>query len=270
MRKLIVSCTTTKERLNFLFYMLESLKKQSLKPDMLFLNISREAYLNDDGIKEIPSWLNESFIKINWVRNTGSYRKLLPAIEKVNDNDIFVTADDDVLYGPNWLKSLVELAGKYPDHIVCARARQIKKNIFGVCQNYANWRIATSKNHGLWLLPIGCGGILYRKYLLDLNFLTDPIFKKIAPINDDLWFRMASLRKKVSVIVSPEIDSESVFLLHKKGLQEFNLNYKDRNIFQKLLEKSIRPVRDWLGINNTKNDYVWSKIIKGQSEFLKR
>lgn len=85
MRKLIISCTTTNERLRFLYYMLESLKKQILQPDVIYINISEEPYLLDSGITEIPDWLaNNEIVKINFVENTGSYNKLNPLFKQNN------------------------------------------------------------------------------------------------------------------------------------------------------------------------------------------
>ena len=264
-RKIIVSCTTTKNRIDLLFYMIESLKKQTLMPDVLCINVSSEPYLLDDGITELPDWLNQDFIKVNWVKNTGPYRKLLPIIQEVNKDDFIITSDDDILYSPNWLKSLVELADKYPNHIVCARARDIKKNIFGNWQSYYNWdRILHTEKGGL-ILPTGGGGVVYRKPLIDLEFLLDPVFQKLAPTTDDLWFRMASMRKNIPVYVCPEIDRENVYLKHDKGLEQINFNKKKnsyKKIFKNRNKKSnpIKKIKAWMGINNTKNDRAWAVI----------
>jgi glycosyltransferase involved in cell wall biosynthesis len=245
-----------------LFYMIESIKKQKIMPDVLYVNISEGSYLSDEGISEIPEWLNQDFISINRTENFGSYRKLLPVIKKAKDNDLIITADDDILYGPNWIKSLVELAEKYPHHIVCARAREMKKNIFGRWQNYSRWNLISSAKDGMLILPTGVGGAVYRKHLLDLDFLLDPGFKKLAPTTDDLWFRMASLRRNVPVFVCPEIDMESIYLKHSTGLEQINFNKKASIFFQKVFNNTIGVFKDWIGLDATKNDHSWSKILE--------
>lgn len=261
-RKIIVSCTTTSDRMDMLFYVIESIKKQILMPNILYINISSEAYLNDAGIKILPDWLNQDFINVNWVENTGPYRKLIPLIDKVENNDIIVTVDDDVLYGPGWLQSLVELADTHPDHIICARARNMKKNTFGKWQSYSNWKSIRNSTNGRLILPIGCGGILYRKRLLDNKFLLDPqSFMQLAPTSDDLWYRMASLRMNTPVYACPQIDQGSVYLLHNRGLEQENRNLQD-NFFQKIIKMTTGKILGWLGFSLTNNDHAWSRITK--------
>ena len=104
--KVIVSLTSTFERSHLLFYTIQSILKQAVKPDVTLVNLSENSYLSDSGFKTIPDWLNNPYIKINLVENTGSYRKLLPVLDFARDNDAIITADDDILYGVNWLKNL--------------------------------------------------------------------------------------------------------------------------------------------------------------------
>jgi hypothetical protein len=269
-RKIIISCTTTSDRMDMLFYVIESIKKQSLTPNLLYINISSEAYLNDDGIKNLPNWLNQDFINVNWVENAGPYRKLIPVIDKIGDNDIVVTIDDDVLYGPGWLQSLVALADTFSDHIICARARNMKKNIFGKWQSYFNWEPVQSAAEGRLVLPIGCGGVLYRKKLLDNDFLVDSLnFMRLAPASDDLWYKMASLRMNTSVYVSPQIDKDSIYLQHHKGLEQENRNLQD-NFFQKIIKMTTGKILGWLGFSLTNNDHAWSKITKYSKRTMNR
>ena len=259
----ILSCTTTSERIHIFYYTAQSILRQTLKPNKIFLNISKNPYLDDKGIKKIPSWLHDSNININVVDNTGSYRKLLPIINYISDDDLVVTADDDVLYHSLWLEKLIHYAKNYPHYIICSRARKIRKNIFGLYQNYNNWNYSSTKNIGYWLLPIGCGGIVYRKRLLDLDILLDPKYKEIAPTNDDLWFRVSSMKLGVNVVVVPEIDQENIYLKHKKGLDRYNIyQYKKDKIIGKLYFKIYNKIASYLGINLSKNDIAWDEIQK--------
>ncbi|MFO7839797.1 MAG: glycosyltransferase [Desulfosalsimonadaceae bacterium] len=260
-RSIIISCTTTKNRIELLFYMIESLKKQALMPDMVYVNISSAPSLATEGIARLPAWLDKEFIKINRVKDMGPYTKLLPVIEMVEDNDLIVTADDDILYHPTWLQSLVELADTHPDHIICARARNIKKNIFGKWQGYYNWDRICRTKEGMSILPTGAGGVVYRKALLDVEFLMDLTAQDIAPTTDDLWFRMASLRKKVPVYVCPEIDQKSIYLKHNKGLEQINFNRKKNSYYRDNKKNNpIKKMRAWIGIKTTRNDKAWSRI----------
>lgn len=257
----IVSCTTTKNRLPLLYYMIKSIKKQSLKPDVLYVNLSPIKDLLNNIQDNVPDLFEQDFIQINWTEDVGSYRKLIPIIEKAGTEDLIITADDDILYGLHWLERLVNLAEEYPNNIVCARARNIKKNFFGNWQNYSRWDIVSTPKEGMYILPTGCGGVVYRKHLLDLDFLFDPAFKRLAPSTDDLWFRMATLRKNVPVLVCPEIDRGSIYLKHSEGLDQVNFNKKTLSFFQKVKKNSVGLFKDWIGLNATQNDHSWSQIV---------
>lgn len=271
--KFILSCTTTFERKELFYYTFISLCKQSLKPDLFLINISEDAYLSDSGFDELPSWLqktDQSFIKVNWVKNTGPYRKLIPAIDYAGDDDVIVTADDDVLYHEDWLKELIAASKQNPDSIIAGRTRKIKKNIFGNWQNYNNWSNMKSNDKSLSNLPIGCDGVLYRKKLLDLEFLLDNSYLKICPKTDDLWFKFSSLRKQTPILCAYKVSLGNIHLKHNKGLQEFNLvsNGVNNRFFNKFISlpffrhfyKIILLVMDYLGINRSNNDKNWDLI----------
>lgn len=266
-RKIIVSCTTTDKRLQLLYYTLISLSNQRLKPDMIFVNLSKEPYLGDDGIDTLPPWFDEFGVSINWVENTGSFRKLLPIFEKnlANDQDLVITIDDDVLYGENWLEDLVDQNDKHWDAIVCTRGRKIKKNIFGRWENYAKWNLVTKETEGLDILPTGVGGIVYKKSLIDVEFLLDNKFKEVASTTDDLWFKMASYRKHTPVVVCPQINSQNIYLQHQLGLEQINFNKKTNYIY-KVYNKAFGWIVDWFGVNRTKNDICWDAICKYSSD----
>jgi len=245
--------------------MLISLKKQSLQPDIIYVNISKEPYLFDDGIQELPDWLetNDKVI-INFVENTGSYRKLIPLFEQrlVSNNDLIITADDDILYGENWLKNLVKESDNYPDAIICSRARKMTKNIFGNYTNYSMWNLIGKSKKQKNILPTNGAGTIFKKSFLDLSFLLNKEYLDIAPTTDDLWFKMASMTKNVEVLVCPYIDRDNIYLKHSSGLDSINFHYYKKNFIKRIYNKTIGKVLDYFGIARTKNDLAWKKIIK--------
>lgn len=105
--KVILSCTTTYERSEIFVYCFQSLLKQTFTPDVFLINLSKDAYMQDEGFSQIPDWLKDERVKVNWVENTGSYRKLLPALEYAGEEDIIITVDDDVIYSKTYWKILL-------------------------------------------------------------------------------------------------------------------------------------------------------------------
>lgn len=260
--KTILSCTTTAGRLKIFYYCYQSLLKQSFKPNLFIVNIANEEF-GEEGDFNIPDWLNKDDITLNLVPDIGPYKKLIPTLEFANDEDLIITSDDDVIYSENWLHDLVEKAKLFPDSIICGRARMMRKNIFGNWQNYENWKICTSEFKSKHLLPIGVAGVVYRKRLLDIDFLLNNDFMKIAPGTDDLWFKMASLRANNNVYVVPLIESNNMDINHKIGLGIKN-NIKKKSLKTRILlfNKVWNRIANYLGVNQTTNDINWDSIIK--------
>lgn len=264
--QLAVSLTSIDSRAGILRYCIDSLVRQALPPDVIYLNLSREAYLLDDGISEAPRWLSEpgyQNVKLNWVDNDGPYRKLLPAMALSADDDLVVTVDDDQIYAENWLGKLVDAAMKYPDHVICGRAQRPKKNIFSGYQSYPNWDVVERSFRGADLIPTGNAGILYRKSLLDLDFLFDENRLTIAPTSDDLWVREASFRMSCPVLVVGGLANDRFRFRGGKSLASTNTKlgrFKGRvrrGITNNFL---VRKPALYLGLVKTNNDLSYLKI----------
>lgn len=266
---IIVSLTSTSNRLDILRFTLLSLLEQNLKADKIVLNLSKEAYLLDDGIIELPQSIQDfehQGIEINWVENTGPYRKLLPVLSNANDDDLIITCDDDVIYGKDWLKNLIESALANPNKIVCGRARKPVYNIFNKLQSYLRWPLVAENTSGLDLVPIGIAGVVYRKNLLDLDFIFNTDFKTVAPKQDDLWFKTAGSIKNTKILVAVGANNFVYPIETNVALSVTNAGHSgskaSSNIFLKLLHKVILKIKVYLGFSVCGNDAVWKNITQ--------
>lgn len=257
--KVFVGVTTTNKRLDLFFYAFQSLVRQNFEGYTVVVNLSKEAYLFDDGIDSIPDWMCGDNVQVNFVENTGSYRKLLPLIATAGEDDLIVTADDDVLYSENWLPRLVSEAIEHPDSIVCGGARRISRNIFGRLQNYSGWPLCTAPETAMDLVPVGVFGVVYRKRLVDLGFITDIAYKVRAPTADDLWFRIASMRKNTPAHVTPEAAQDSAGIKHRMGLDQANMHQKkeSRGFIARAGTQLKLELYNYLGLAPSKNDLAW-------------
>lgn len=259
MNRIVVSCTTASHRIAGLYYMLESLRWQTLVPDAVVLNISSEPHLYDEGIRTVPDWMSRFDVAVQWVPNTGPYRKLLPTLDCVEPDDIVVTVDDDVIVGADWLESLVTHALENKDSIVAARARAMTRTILGGWRNYSEWSLVRRCSKSAEIVPIGCSGTVYRKRLLDINFITDPAYLGLAPTADDLWLKMGSYIRGVPVVVDPRIDTRSMHLVQGVGLKTVNLE-QGAGIAGKIRRNTLGAAKGKLGLNESENDRSWDRI----------
>jgi hypothetical protein len=262
--KVIVGVTTTKARLDLFFYSFQSLRRQSLSSFRIVVSLSREPYLFDEGIDAVPDWMAGENVQVDFVQNSGPYRKLLPQIARMDDDDMLVTADDDIIYSEHWLKRLVSSAQENPDCIVCCRARNVMKNLLGRYQNYSHWDVCLTPQRGPNLLPTCGAGAVFRKRLLDLRFLSDEAYLKIAPTADDIWYRIASLRTRTDVFVDPDIDKENGYIRHFVGLERVNLYQLTQGLAsrRRLLLRLTNRFRNYFGISSSGNDRAWKRSLE--------
>ena len=100
---IVVSLTTTPDKINQIQPVLKSIYRQSIKPDRIYLNIPREFNI-------IPNWLKtDSKIIINKTNNYGSATKLITTLEKERDpNTIIITVNDDHIYPKHMVRDLAK------------------------------------------------------------------------------------------------------------------------------------------------------------------
>lgn len=270
--------TSTAGRLAVLRYTLLSLLEQSTAFDRVVLNLSREPYLQDEGVEEVPQWLrdlqDEGRVEVCWTENTGPYRKLLPALERFGDDALVVTCDDDVIYGADWLGKLLEHAGRHPETIICGHARVPVRNAFGRLQSYVHWpRVTTDEGYPV-LLPIGVAGVVYRKRLLDYEFLVWPEFLKVAPRQDDLWFKEASARRGTLVRVAPGADAEVQPIRTRQALSARNAAARFRSgwggSLVPFVERASYRLMAYAGLAVSENDRVLRAVRDASREFENR
>ena len=269
MKNIIISLTTIYSRIDIARYTIESLVRQSGVQGynyIIILNLSKKSYLLDKGITSIPVWLNghkEDALEVNWVENTGSYRKLLPVIDRIQDDDMVITVDDDVIYGHNWLCRLMEAVRDHSDKIICGTAKKPVYNIIHSNQSYINWVSAEPGESGLNLIPIGVGSVAYRKAFFDLPFLLDPRFKNLAPTTDDIWFKAASALKKTHVYVAPGVMDEVHKIKTSTSLFDNNRNNaqsQSNNFALAFINKITNKTKAYLGAPLGYNDTSVSNI----------
>jgi hypothetical protein len=117
---------------------------------------------------------------------------------------------------------------------------------------------------GAYLLPTCGAGAAFRKKLLDLEFLTDEAYIECAPTGDDIWFRLASIRKDTGVYVDPEIDEGNGYIRHPMGLEQVNLHRPKRKhrLYQRIIAMLTTKFANYFGVPLAKNDLIWKRALK--------
>ncbi|VUZ22687.1 Uncharacterised protein [uncultured Comamonas sp.] len=234
--EIFITLTTISDRLSRLLPVLESLHKQTLRPQKIYLNISEEAYLLDKGIRKddprLASFIKLPLLEINWTKNTGPFRKIIPFMEsffsenKTKDK-IFITVDDDTLYPDYFIQTLYD---KYLEHdsVIAFRGRYITANSSGI-NPYSNWElgktVATMNN-----LPTGKDGILYSTKFFTRDFVDINAALELTPTADDLWIKWhCGLNGVKSVILNPEASTSDY---KSFPVVDYSAEYRDVSLFK--------------------------------------
>jgi hypothetical protein len=204
-----ISLTSIYNTQGYLFNTLQTVLTQSRKPDKIFLYLSEEPYILDDGFKNkeithtglVELLHNNSLIDVRWVKNIGSFRKLLPLLKEKWEEDCFIiTIDDDTLYHEDLIFNLLNDYNKYKCVIGYRGFTPHVKNI----QHFDYSMRGPVKRLNLHNFLMGKGGILYKPQFFHNTgnlIFNDELYLKICNKQDDVWFYTVRILNKVECFV---------------------------------------------------------------------
>jgi len=197
--ELIVSLTTFPERIGTVALCLDSLLRQSLKPDRLILWLSESNELGRPVISQasLPADLCRLIprgLEIRWCKDIRSFRKIVPTL-RAHPTALIVTADDDIFYPRHWLKALYDAYQAEPQYVHCHRAHLMQYDATGAPMPYNQWQMMAHGYQGpsFDLFPTGVGGVLYAPRHLHAEMLNESAFLALCPKADDVWLKAMSV-----------------------------------------------------------------------------
>ncbi|ADO49248.1 glycosyltransferase [[Enterobacter] lignolyticus] len=224
-----INLTTTKSRLYLCSQTVWSLANQSVPVDKIVVWVSREAYLSDEGIREEPAWAEKirksgTNVVFEWVKNTGPYRKLFPALHAAMPDDILIYADDDAIYNEQWTESLLnDFYQHNQQYVVAARVRKIVKKKNNLLDTYRKFPlIRTSGVVDSDYIITGLGGVVLKKSHIKQTYLNNEDYLTVCPRADDIWISKLFLLSQASVYVSAQTIQYVRELEHDYGLSRVN------------------------------------------------
>lgn len=185
---LIVNLTSFPPRFRTLHLTLESLLQQDVAPDRLILWI---AHSDMAALPRRVTELTARGLEIRACDDLRSYKKLVPALDAF-PGSFLATADDDVYYPPEWLRTLADGVEPEVPTIICHRVNRIAYAEDGSLKPYRQWaddvQDVAARRPSTDLVPIGVGGVLYPPNCLASETSRADLFGTLAPQGDDLWF----------------------------------------------------------------------------------
>jgi hypothetical protein len=213
----IVSLTSYPPRFATLHKTIASILQQSIQPKRLCL------WIAENDISSLPrkvKLLAKFGLEIIPTHDIKSFKKFIPCFLE-NENEVIVTADDDVYYPKDWLRTLYAYHLKSPDNIICHRARQITVTQDGSINSYNLWPYITEEMASIFVFPIGNGGVLYPPDSFHPDIGREEVFSKICKYGDDIWFKAMSLHK---MTICKKINYYHKNFRHVRNSQKTTLN----------------------------------------------
>ena len=189
----IVSLTSFPARINNVHLVVESLLRQTVKPDRIILWLSKNQFDSELKLPKKLLSLKKHGLEIE-IRDGDlrSYKKYWYVLKEI-PNSNFVIVDDDIFYPSFLLHDLIETAKKYQGHVCANRCTYISEN-----HRYSDWKGVKGKGDFgdcVNIMPTGCGGVYYPANSLSDDALHSELFEDYCKDADDIWLNCMAFIK---------------------------------------------------------------------------
>lgn len=143
----IVTMTSWLGRINNVVNVLKTVLNQTVMPDKIFLNLSKEEFKDATLPAELITFIKDNpIITLNWVDgpNTKPFKKIFPILNYLNDDDIIINIDDDMLLPEAFIESRLRDFKKYKTCISGIQSKPINGYAGGLLPEVRHWMGAGS------------------------------------------------------------------------------------------------------------------------------
>jgi hypothetical protein len=221
--KYVVSLTSFPERINDVWITIETLMRQSFKPDVLVLWLAESQFPERKLPIELTEMVNRG-LTIKFCDDIRSYKKYFYAFSEYPSANI-ITVDDDGYYPFNTIESLVLLHNVFP-YSICANRAHLITFINKEIAPYKKWKhnFKSAKLPTHLLMPTGFGGVLYPPGSLHPDAFNKELFQKLATHADDLWLKIAAILNGTKVATTQSFNKDFVTVNKTQIIKLVNLN----------------------------------------------
>jgi len=224
-KRVVVSLSTLPSRIKNLDKVIESIFKNKIKPDLIYINIPKYSKREKKEYNVPENLKNIERVKINIIdKDYGPITKLYPTLLKeIEPDTIIICIDDDKIYDKNLIKHLLSVSKRYEEDCICVSG-----------WNYLNL--------GFYALPVSIpinnvvrnvkilqcyNGVLYKRRFFEDDF-KDIIKCKECLTTDDILISKYLKYKNIKIKSVPynfkheDIENEGGFKLGNINIQNNN------------------------------------------------
>ena len=215
--KYIVSLTSFPARINEVWICIDSLMRQTFKPDKIILWLA-DSQFPDRVLPESLRKYEKKGLSICWCDDLRSYKKFFYTIQEYPEDNI-ITVDDDIYYPSDMLENLVNLNFKYPNCVCANRVHLMTFDKNGELKSYRNWihNYRGLNLPSLKLFVTGIGGVLYPPHCFVKDIINIQKAREICPLADDVWLNFCALSKETRIIGSNKYNKDFICVGHTQN-----------------------------------------------------
>ena len=222
--RIIVTLTSFPVRTPRLWLVIETILRQTVKPDMIVLWLSLKQYQGWDDVPKSLKRLQSRGLTIRLVQEDyRSHKKYYYCLGAYPDDHI-ITIDDDIIYDTHLVERLLQEHIANPNAVIANKTHRIGFDTDGNILPYNQWERDIFDGHDLF--AVGAGGTFYPAHCMDDMASDIDLAMKLTPTGDDIWLN-AMLRLKHTKIIHASyhfIEQLSVLNLNNVELLTVNAN----------------------------------------------
>ena len=184
----IVSLTSFPARINNLWIVVESLLRQSVRPQRIMIWLSKEQFTDKSVPRNLKS-LEARGVEIKLVDGDIRSHKKYYYIFKERPNSKILLADDDIIYPSDMVERLLTIYDSSPHRkkIAHVYGYEMKYNSDGELKPYDSWGACYKPTEGYNLFFGSGGGTLLKPSDLYADVINVETARLLAPQADDVW-----------------------------------------------------------------------------------
>ncbi len=198
-QKVIISLTSFPKRIDTVWLTIETLLRQSVKPDKVILWLAASQF---DGLESLPESLlrlQKRGLTIRFCDDLRSHKKYYYALQEYSE-DLVILADDDLFYPRDTVKRLLKMHQQWPEDICCISAQVISPDFTSMPSQWRNPKPEEHNwQHSNQLQVFTGGGTLIPPHTLDSNVFDQTAIKELCPYADDLWISFMAHRHRTRI-----------------------------------------------------------------------
>lgn len=197
-QRIIVSLTSYPRRIGTVWITIETLMRQSIKPDEIILWLAKEQFKNLDELPQELREQQERGLTIRFCDDLRSHKKYYYVLQEYPE-DIVILVDDDMFYPHDTIKKLYCLHRKRPNDICCITSQIISPSFSSPPSLWKNPDL-NEKIEGSERAQIFTGsGSLFIPGALSEEVFDKELLMKFCPYADDLWITFMAYRKGTKI-----------------------------------------------------------------------